>query len=222
MSRSVPHSRWRRCVPALVALACLVGPAATASAQQPDPAPLWKAFPLSPKRPAGSMAREHPTGAPLRVPAPARSRPARASGAGSASDGRSASQDTPRPVAIAFYGALAGLCAIAAGALTMRVMRRRSQPVTCEITWSPGANGDAFRATARLDGEEPWIVAQSRRFERDSPDPPAYDAASHQAYDELLRDLYADGWLPYERGREWWAMRLRRTAGPELTSSRDG
>jgi hypothetical protein len=62
-------------------------------------------------------------------------------------------------------------------------MRRRSQPVTREITWSPGEDGDAFRATARLDGEEQWIVAQSRRFARDSPDPPAYDAASHAAYE---------------------------------------
>jgi hypothetical protein len=65
-------------------------------------------------------------------------------------------------------------------------------------------------------------VAQSHRFKRHSPEPPAYDAASLAAYDELLRNLYADGWLPYERGREWWEMRLRRTASRETTSSRNG
>jgi hypothetical protein len=216
MPGPVPLPRRSRCVPALVALACLLGPAAAALAQQPTPAPLWKAYPLSPKKPSGSTPREHPTGAPLRVPAPARSRPARTDDVGSTEQG------TPLGAAIAFYGALAGLCAIAVGALTMHVMRSRSQLVTCEITWAPGEEGDAFRATAQLGGEEPWIVAQSRRFERRSPDPPAYDPASHAAYDELLRDLYADGWLPYERGREWWAMRLRRTANAGLTSSRHG
>ena len=215
MPGPVPHSRWC-CVPALVALTCLLGPSAIALAQQPDPAPLWKAYPLSPQKPSGSTAGEHPTGAPLRVPAPARTNDARASG------GRTSGGGTPVAVAVAFYGALAGLCAIAAGALTMRVMRRRSQPVTCEIRWSPGDEGDAFRATTQSDGEEEWVVAQSRRFERRSPDQPAYDAASLAAYDELLRNLYADGWMPYERGREWWAMRLRRDASAELTSSRDG
>jgi len=211
----VPHSRWR-CVLALVALACLLGPSATALAQQPDPAPLWKAYPLSPQKPSASTAGERPTGAPLRVPAPTRTIDARASGEPTSGGG------TPVAVAVAFYGALAGLCAIAVGALTMRVLRRRAQPVICEISWSPGDDGDAFRATAQRDGEEEWIVAQSRRFERRTPDPPAYDDASHAAYDELLRNLYADGWLPYERGREWWAMRLRRPTSPELTSSRDG
>jgi hypothetical protein len=204
-----------RCVPALVALACLVAPAAPALAQQPDPAPLWKAYPLTPDRSSGTTSGEHPTGAPLRVPEPGRPHL-------SAPDGSRAGAGTPLVIAVAFYGALAGLCAIAAGALTMRVMRRRAEPVICQISWSPGEEGDAFRATAQIDGDEPWVVAQSHRFERRSPDPPAYDAASLAAYDELLRNLYADGWLPYERGREWWEMRLRRTASPEPTSSRDG
>ena len=62
MTGPVPHSRWR-CVPALVALACLLGPSAAALAQQPDPAPLWRAYPLSPQKPASSTAPEHPTGA---------------------------------------------------------------------------------------------------------------------------------------------------------------
>jgi hypothetical protein len=220
MSRPVPHSRWR-CVPALVALACLLGPSAPALAQQPDPAPLWRAYPLSPQKPSGSTVGEHPTGAPLRVPAPARTNDARTSG-GRACGERTSGAGTPIAVAVAFYGALAGLCAIAVGALTMRALRRRARPVICEISWSPGDDGDAFRATARRDGEEEWIVAQSRRFERCTPDPPAYDDASHAAYDELLRNLYADGWLPYERGREWWAMRLRRSTSPEPTSSRHG
>ena len=94
------------------------------------------------------------------------------------------------------------------------MVRRRRRPVTCEISWSPGEQGDAFRATAQLDGDEERVVARSRRFERRSPEPPDYDAASHEAYDQLLRDLYADGWQPYERGRHWWEMRLRRTATP--------
>jgi hypothetical protein len=215
MSGLVPRWRWRR-VPALVALACLLGPSAAALAQEPDPAPLWKAYPLSPQQSSGSTGPERPTGAPLRAPAPARTAAADTTGE------RPSRQGTPVAVALAFYGALAGVCAISAGTLTMRVIRRRAQQVICEISWSPGADGDAFRATAQRDGEEAWVVAQSRRFERGTPDPPAYDDASHAAYDELLRNLYADGWLPYERGREWWAMRLRRTASPELTSSRDG
>jgi hypothetical protein len=66
-------------------------------------------------------------------------------------------------------------------------------------------------------------VARSGRFDRATAEPPEYDAASHAAYDQLLSDLYADGWLPYERGREWWAMRLRRTTAPETrTPARDG
>ena len=58
-------------------------------------------------------------------------------------------------------------------------------------------------------------MAESRRFERRPPDAPDEDAASKAAYAELLRDLVADGWQPYERGRDWWAMRLRRTASAE-------
>ena len=38
---------------------------------------------------------------------------------------------------------------------------------------------------------------------------PDDDAASHEAYEQLLRALYAEGWQPYERGRQWWEMRLR-------------
>ena len=158
---------------------------------------------------------EHPTGTPLRAPQASRARPAAAAG-------DSGGGAPPLVAAIAFYGVLAALAAIGAGALTLRLLRRRTPPVTCEIRWSPDEDGHAFRATAQLGGDEELVVARSRRFERGSPEPPDYDAASHAAYDELLRNLYADGRLPYERGREWWAMRLRRTATPEPTATRDG
>jgi hypothetical protein len=217
LSVNPPHFPLQRSVLALVALTCLVGPAATtaALAQQPDPAPLWKAFPLSSDKSSGSRPAEPPNGPPAQV---AETPPPPASAESAARDA------APLAVTVAFYFALAGLAAIGVGAATVHVMRRRARPITCEISWSPGDEGDAFRATAQLGGQEEWVVAQSRRFQRRSPEPPEYDDASHAAYDQLLRDLYADGWLPYERGREWWAMRLRRTANLETTSTptRDG
>lgn len=205
MSRPVPRLRWRICMPAVVSLVCLVAPPVTALAQQPDPAPLWKAYPLTPGESTRTTPAEHPNGAPLVVDESPRT--GTPTSAGNVPPAR-----VPLAVAVGFYMTLAGLSALLVGALTLHVLRRRAaRPVTCEISWSPDEEGDAFRATAQRDGEEQWVVAQSRRFERRSPDPPSYDATSHAAYDELLRNLYADGWLPYERGREWWAMRLRRT-----------
>ena len=215
MPGTVPHLCRQRWMLAAIALACLAGPTAGAFAQEPDPAPLWNAFPLNPSTSTGATTPEHPTGAPLRAPQASRTRPSAAAGD---SDGGA----PPLVAAIAFYGVLAALAAIGVGALTLRLLRRRTPLVTCEISWSPDEDGHAFRATAQLGGDEELVVARSRRFQRGSPEPPDYDAASHAAYDELLRNLYADGWLPYERGREWWAMRLRRTATSEPTTTRDG
>ena len=95
----------------------------------------------------------------------------------------------------------------------------RAQPVICEISWSPGEQGAAFLATAQRRPERngSWPIAALRRAAAGAPDD---DAASHAAYDQLLNDLYADGWLPYERGREWWEMRLRRTTAPKHREAR--
>jgi hypothetical protein len=203
-------------VGALLCLMAAAAPTTAALAQAPDPAPLWKAYPLTPGRPSGSTPAERPSGTPLIVDETKPSRPS------PSSDGpRHAS--APLAVAIVFYFALAVLSAVAVGAPTLYVVRRRAQPVVCEISWAPGDQGDAFLATAQRDDREEWIVARSGRFDRGTTDPPQYEGASHTAYDQLLSDLYADGWLPYERGREWWAMRLRRRTAPKTpTPGRDG
>lgn len=154
----------------------------------------------------GCEARRAPQRSPLIVD---ETRPPRAN----ANSGAAARTAVPLGVAIAFYLALGILSAVGVGAATLYVVRRRAQPVICEITWSPGEQGAAFLATAQRGGQEEWVVARSGRFDRSAAEPPEYDAASH-AYDQLLTDLYADGWLPYERGREWWEMRLRRTTPP--------
>ena len=91
-------------------------PPTAALAQQPDPAPLWRAYPLSPQKPAGLDGPRAPHG-PRRCASPRRPRTndARASGSRAAGE-RTSGAGTPIAVAVAFYGALAGLCAIAAGA----------------------------------------------------------------------------------------------------------
>ena len=125
-------------------------------------------------------------------------------------------------MAVVSYVALGFLAVIGVGAATRRVVRRRRRPVTCEISLAPGEYGDAFLAV-QLDGDEERVVARSRRFERHSPEPPDDDAASHEAYEQLLRALYAEGWQPYERGRQWWEMRLRQAATTEApTPARHG
>ncbi len=66
-------------------------------------------------------------------------------------------------------------------------------------------------------------MAESRRFQRRSPDTPDDDAASQAAYAELVRELVSDGWEPYDHGRDWWATRLRRVPSDEShTGSRRG
>jgi hypothetical protein len=220
MSIHVPHSTRQRPVMALTALMCLLctAPTNAALAQQPDPSPLWKAFPLTPDnapgtpdKAPGAKPAKRPNNTLLRFFDTQDSRPA------VNADGPDRSS-APVGVAIAFYVALGCLAAIGVGAATLHAVRRRTRAVTCEISWSPGEEGDAFLATAQLDGTEEVVVAESRRFERRSPEAPEYDEASREAYDQLLHDLYADGWLPYERGREWWEMRLRHEATSETSS----
>lgn len=216
---SVPRSASPTSVFAVAAVLCLLAAAAPTSAalaQTPDPAPLWKAYPLTPDKTTGAKPAERPSGSPLTVDEAPSSRttvtldaPARTA--------------VPLGVSIAFYLALAILSAVGVGAATLYLVRRRAQPVICVISWAPGEQGAAFLATAQRGGQEEWVVARSGRFDRNTTEPPEYDAASHAAYDQLLNDLYADGWLPYERGREWWEMRLRRTTAPEAaTPARDG
>jgi hypothetical protein len=206
MSVHVTHPSRQRSALALTTLTCLLcaAPTTAALAQQPDPAPLWKAYPLSPHTSTNEM-----PGAPLR----ARQEPRSGSAASVYSPARAS---VPLAVVIAFYGALAFVAIGGVGAAVRHVVRRTARPVICEITWSPGDEGDAFLATAQLDGTQEWVVAKSPRFDRRSPEPPEDDAASHEAYDHLLRALYAAGWQPYERGRQWWEMRLRHGATTEM------
>jgi hypothetical protein len=193
---------------------------AAALAQAPDPGPLWKAYPLTPGKSGaqGAKPAERPNGDPLSIDqSPSPRAPAR-----SQTD-RPTLTSVPLAVSIAFYVALAMLSALAVGSATLWFVRRRARPVVCEITWSPDEEGDAFLATAQREGEEQWVVARSGRFDRVTDAPPEYDAASHAAYDQLLNQLYADGWQPYERGRQWWEMRLRRSETSDApTPSRDG
>jgi len=220
----VPRFASRRPVLALAAMLCLMagGSPTIALAQQPDPGPLWKAYPLNPGKSGTSGAKptQRPTGAPLGID---QTPPPRGSAGVRTETDHATLTSVPLAVSIAFYVALAMLSALAVGSATVWFVRRRARPVVCEISWSPDEQGDAFLATAQRDGEEQWVVARSGRFDRHSAEPPEYDAASQAAYDQLLTDLYADGWLPYERGREWWEMRLRRSRTSDVpTPSRDG
>jgi hypothetical protein len=115
-------------------------------------------------------------------------------------------------VTIIFFGSLTAALLLVAGALVRRARRRRAATLAmCEITWSPAADGGAFRATTWQRGDAPQLVAASRPFERRTPGPPDDDRASRQAYGELVRALMAAGWEPYGRGHAWWEMRLRRS-----------
>jgi hypothetical protein len=211
MTVCVPHSSWQRyALPLIAGMLICAGAASAAGSSQPSGKPLWNAYPLDPgsdtRAPApratqGAAAPtiEHPQTAPM---------PRLRTDAGA----------TPLPLQIAFFGCLGALLLLALGAIARVALRRRGK-VTCEISWSPAAQGDAFRATALERGDAPRLVAASRPFERSRPGAPDDDdLASRQAYAELVRNLVSDGWEPYDRGTAWWEMRLRRTAG----SSRPG
>jgi hypothetical protein len=221
----VPRSLTTPSLLVLVASLCmLVGAgSAAALAQEPDPGPLWKAYPLNPGKSGagGAKSTERPNGAPLSLD---QTPPPRGGAGVRTKTDRATLTNVPLAVSIAFYVALAMLSALAAGSATLWFVRRRAaRPIVCKITWSPDEEGDAFLATAQREGEGEWVVARSGRFDRAADELPEYDAASHAAYDQLLNELYADGWQPYERGRQWWEMRLRRN-GPSATPtpSRDG
>ena len=96
-------------------------------------------------------------------------------------------------------------------------MRRRSQPMTCEIRWSPGERGrrvPRHHARRRRGGVDRGAVAALRA-------PLAGAAGVRRRVPRRVRRAVAatstpTAGMPYERGREWWAMRLRRDASPEL------
>ena len=215
MTVHVSHLPRPGSVLATTALTCALCAALTpaALAQQPDPTALWKAYPM---KSTGAKPARRPIGAPLPAQTTPRARPGESRGVVPRTPG------PPLAVAVVSYLALGFLAVAGVGAATRLVVRRRRRPVTCEISLAPGEYGDAFLAV-QLDGDEERVVARSRRFERRSPQPLGDDAASHEAYEQLLRALYAEGWQPYERGRQWWEMRLRHAATTESpTPARHG
>ncbi len=104
-----------------------------------------------------------------------------------------------------------GAIVVCAGVAVGRQLRRRraSQPVTCEITWSPDERGGAFTAILSGAGDVPRMVAESRRFTRQPSTLPAENATTHDAYAELVEHLVSVGWEPYEHGPHWWDLSLR-------------
>ena len=114
---------------------------------------------------------------------------------------------------IVFDVVIVGLVVSVAGLALRCVRRPRSrESVTCEISWSPGGHGGAFRATVFAAGDKPRLVAESRPLEGR---PPVLPDAAARSYDAYAR-LVSQGWEPFDRGRDWWAVRLRRipSAGP--------
>lgn len=212
MSASLPPFAWQRVAPALVAALCVAcaGSAVAADRPRPSAEPLWKAYPLDTAKPTSAAhppaQRATTTTMPLvRLDPPA---PAVA----------------PLAVVIVFYAVIVGLVVCVAGLARQCVRRRRSrEPVTCEISWSRGGHGGAFRATVFAAGDKPRLVAESRPLEGQPPVLPDEGARSHDAYAELVGNLVSQGWEPFDRGRDWWAVRLRRipSAGPPSGALRD-
>lgn len=202
MSVSGPHPSWQRyALPLIAGMLICAGAVGAADASQPSGKPLWDAYPLDTGSDTPAPASNAPTTTtttPQAAPLP------RLHGETGA---------TSIVVQIAFFGCLGAVLLIAATATGLRVARRRRAEATCEISWSPAAEGGAFWATALERGDAPRLVAASRRFERSQPGAPDEDVASRQAYAELVRKLVSEGWEPYERGTAWWEMRLRRTEG---------
>ena len=201
MSASLPPFAWQRVAPAVVAALCVTcaGSAVAADRPRPSAEPLWKAYPLDRGKPTSAAhppaQRATTTTTPLvRLDPPARGL-------------------APLAVVIVFYAVIVGLVVSVAGLALRRVRRRRSrEPVTCEISWSQGGHGGAFRATVFAAGDKPRLVAESRPLEGRPPVLPDDGARSYEAYASLV----SQGWEPFDRDRDWWAVRLRRipSAGP--------
>jgi hypothetical protein len=212
MSASVPAFAWQRVAPALVAALCVACGRSAVAADRPRASaePLWKAYPLDTAKPTSAAhppaQRATTTTTPLvRLDPPAR---------------------VPAPLAVVFvfYAVIVGLVVGVAGLARRCVRRWRSrEPVTCEISWSQGGHGGAFRATVFAAGDKPRLVAESRPLKGPPPVLPDEGARSHDAYAELVRNLVSQGWEPFDRGRDWWAAGLRRipSAGSPSGALRD-
>jgi hypothetical protein len=192
------HRPARQCaVPAILAALLLAGPGtAIAADPAPSPNPLWQAYPLDI---GGGTSRKPPPATPeSTTPAPSvRVDPPSAHGA-------------PLEEEILLYAGIAGIVACAGVAVRRQLRRRRaSQPVTCEIAWSPDERGPAFTAILFGAGETPRLVAESRRFTRQASTLPAENATTHDAYAELVEHLVSVGSEPYEHGPHWWDLSLR-------------
>ena len=201
MSVSGPHPSWQRyALPLIAGMLICAGAVGAADASQPSGKPLWDAYPLDTDSHTPAPASRPPTTTTTSQVAPLPPLHGDAGGASIVTQ-------------IAFFGCVGALLLMAVTATGLRVARRRRAQATCEIWWSPAAEGGAFWATALERGVAPRLVAASRRFERSQPGAPDDDVASRQAYAELVRKLVCEGWEPYERGTAWWEMRLRRTDG---------
>ena len=174
MSASVPPFAWQRVAPALVAGLCVAcaGSAVAADRPRPSAEPLWKAYPLDTRKPTSAAhppaQRATTTTTPLvRLGPPA-----------------------PLAVVIVFYAVIVGLVVSVAGLALRWLRRRRSlEPVTCEISWSQGGHGGAFRATVLAAGDQPRLVGESRPLEGRAPVLPDEGARSYDAYVELVGNL---------------------------------
>ena len=203
MSASLPPFAWQRVAPALC-VAC-AGSAVAAGRSRPSAEPLWKGYPLDTREPTSAAhppaQRATTTTTPLvRLDPPA---PAVA----------------PLAVVTVFYAVIAGLVVCVAQLARRHVRRRRPRdPVTCEISWSQGGHGGVFRATVFAAGDKPRLVAESRPLEG-RPVVPDEGARSYAAYASLV----SQGREPFDRGRDWWTVRLRRSpsAGPPNGALRD-
>ena len=201
MSVSGPHPSWQRyALPLIAGMLICAGAVGAADASQPSGKPLWDAYPLDTDSHTPALASPPPTTTTTSQAAPLPPLHGDAGGASIVTQ-------------IAFFGCVGALLLMAVTATGLRVARRRRAQATCEIWWSPAAEGGAFWATALERGVAPRLVAASRRFERSQPGAPDDDVASRQAYAELVRKLVSEGWEPYARGTAWWEMRLRRTEG---------
>ena len=202
MSVCGPYPSWQRyALPLIAGMLICAGAVNAADAAQPSGKPLWDTYPLDTGSDTPAPAPRPPTtttASPQAAPLP----PLHADAGG-----------TSIVLKITFFGCLGAVLLMAVTATGLRIGRRRRAQPTCEIWWSPAAEGGAFWATALERGDAPRLVAASRRFERSQPGAPDQDVVSREAYAELVRKLVSEGWEPYDRGTAWWEMRLRRTEG---------
>ena len=190
MTVHLPHLPRQRSALALTALTCVLcaAPTTAALAQQPDATPLWKAYPLT-----------HAKG---RAEARTSARPGSAHALGSdrALGGQLACADAPRSHGASPLGChrvlrrrwrcvavVASGAARSRGAPTSQDRRVRDQLVARATRATPSSPPRDWTASSNGLSRGRGASSAARRSV------PAYDAASREAYEQLLRDLYADG-----------------------------